>query len=185
MTGSFTPSAPLVARNMCCAISAPTPIASPLRNSCLARRLNQTGTPHESLSTSSAPDRASARSRTPCLLRSKPLRGQPLHRPHQVSASPHAAPSCPSVIGRCPTLFVPDPSAPDQTDSTYIGFHEGGFLQVAVSEAPHLDTIDPTRNVLSGGAPDTALRLFVIYPIPIGFRTLRRPDRISRISKRD
>jgi hypothetical protein len=31
---------------------------------------------------------------------------------------------------------VPDPSAPAQTDSKYIAFHEGGFLQVAVSEAP-------------------------------------------------
>jgi hypothetical protein len=31
---------------------------------------------------------------------------------------------------------VPDPSASIHTDSKYIGFHEGGFLQVAVSEAP-------------------------------------------------
>ncbi len=35
-----------------------------------------------------------------------------------------------------PTQPVPDPSAPAQTDSKYIAFHGGGFLQVAVSEAP-------------------------------------------------
>jgi hypothetical protein len=30
------------------------------------------------------------------------------------------------------------PLHPAQTDAKYIGFREGGFLQVAVSEAPHL-----------------------------------------------
>jgi hypothetical protein len=114
----------------------PSSNGSPLRNSCFARHLNQTGVQHEALSTSPALVRASARSRILGLFRSKPLRYQPLHPLHQVSASQYAAPSSPSVIRCCPTLFVPDPSAPVQTHSKYIGFHVGGFLQVAVSEAP-------------------------------------------------
>ena len=55
-----------------------------------------------------------------------------------ISAS--ASHSCPSIrlqaSGSYPTQSVPDPSAPVQTDSKYIGFRGGGFLQVAVSEAP-------------------------------------------------
>ena len=59
-----------------------------------------------------------------------------------------------------PTQSVPDPAAPVQTDSKYIGFPEAGFLQVAVSEAPPLK---PRSRALlpDGGAPDTALRLTV------------------------
>ena len=101
--------------------------------------------------------RASTRSRIPCLFRSKPLRCQPLQPLHQVSASQHDAPSSPSVIGCSPTLFVPDPSASVQIDSKYIGFHVGGFLQVAVSEAPPEDS--PTAHDCVAGAPDTTLRL--------------------------
>jgi hypothetical protein len=40
------------------------------------------------------------------------------------------------TVGRYPTRPVPDPPAPAQTDSKYMAFHEGRFLQVAVSEAP-------------------------------------------------
>lgn len=40
------------------------------------------------------------------------------------------------TVGRYPTQPVPDPPAPAQTDSKYMAFHEGRFLQVAVSEAP-------------------------------------------------
>ena len=134
---------------------------SPLRNSCFARPLNQTGVQHEALSKSPAMVRASARSRIPCLFRSKPLRCQPLQPLHQVSASQHAAPSSTSVIGCSPTLFLPDPSASVQTDSKYIGFHVGGFLQVAVSEAPPEDS--PTAHDCVAGAPDTALRHFGTY----------------------
>ena len=122
---------------------------SPPRNSCFARHLNQTDALHEALSTSSASARASARTRIPCLFRPKPLGCQPLQPPHQASASQHAAPSGPSVIRRCPTLSVPDPSAPVQTDSKYIGFHVGGFLQVAVSEAPPRRLLNCAR--LRGG----------------------------------
>ncbi len=86
--------------------------------------------------TSSTSARASARSRTPCLFRPKPLGCQPLQR----STSALGKPTCCSIRHFShrmhPTQSVPDPSAPVQTDSKYIGFHEGGFLQVAVSEAP-------------------------------------------------
>jgi hypothetical protein len=109
---------------------------SPPRNSCFARHLNQIDALHEALSTSSTSARVSAHTRIPCLLRSKPLACQPLQCPHKASASQYAAPSGPSVIRRCPTQSVHDPSAPVQTDSKYIGFPVGGFLQVAVSEAP-------------------------------------------------
>jgi hypothetical protein len=52
---------------------------------------------------------------------------------------------------------VPDPAARDQTDSKYIAFHEGGFLQVAVSEAPLGNHANAHGHV--AGVPDTALRL--------------------------
>ncbi len=113
---------------------------SPPRNSCFARHLNQIDALHEALSTSSTSARASAHTRIPCLFRPKPLGCQPLHK---ASASQYAAPSGPSVIRRCPTQSVPDPSAPVQTDSKYIGFPVGGFLQVAVSEAPPSKTAQP------------------------------------------
>src|SRR5664280_266719 len=111
-----------------------------LRNSCFAHHLIHTDALHEALSTSSACacacTCASAHTRIPCLFLPKPLGCQPLQPLHQASASQHAAPSGISVIAHCPTRSVPDPSAPVQTHSKYIGFHEGGFLQVAVSEAP-------------------------------------------------
>src|SRR5450432_85725 len=96
---------------------------SPLRNSCFAHHLIQTDALHEALSTSSACACALAHTRIPCLFQPKPLGCQPLQPPHQASASQHAAPSGISVIARCPTQSVSDPSAPVQTHSKYIGFH--------------------------------------------------------------
>jgi len=81
--------------------------------------------------------------RIPCLFRPKHLACQSLKTPHQASASHRTAPSGLQAIGPCPTQSLPDPSAPAQTDAKYIGFHEGGFLQVAVSEAPRLEIIYP------------------------------------------
>ncbi len=57
-----------------------------------------------------------------------------------------------------PTEPAPDPSAPAQTDTKYIAFHEGGFLQVAVSEALRPQSI-PVRTDARRGAQDSALRL--------------------------
>ena len=65
------------------------------------------------------------------------------------------APSHLQSATSCLSPLLPQIFAPDQTDSKYIGFHQGGFLQVAVSEAPSLTAI--IRPLLRGGAPDTAL----------------------------
>ena len=74
---------------------------------------------------------------SPCLIWPEPLACQPLQPPDRplvrVTAPLHPAFK---PIRSYPTQSVPDPSAPAQTDSKYIAFHEGGFLQVAVSEAP-------------------------------------------------
>ena len=73
---------------------------SPLPNSCFALHLNQTGAQHEALSTSSASDRASARTQIPCLIWPKTLDrpvssspphdtlGKPLHRSIWPSGKP-------------------------------------------------------------------------------------------------
>ena len=58
--------------------------------------------------------------------------------------------------------MLPDSPAPVQTDAKYIGFREGGFLQVAVSEAPPRKSMH-LRTVAYRGAPDTALRLLVSF----------------------
>src|ERR1700732_3610921 len=147
------------------ALSAAQPCASsngsPPRNSCSARHLNQTGTQHESPFTSSTSIRASARTRILCLLWAKPLGCQPLPPLHRPSSNCRTTPSGRKATGPCPTRSVPHPSAPLQTDSKYIGFHVGGFLQVAVSEAPRPESIH-LRTVPPRGAPDTALRLMRI-----------------------
>lgn len=109
---------------------------SPLRNSCFALHLNQTSALHEALSKSAAFTRASARLRIPCLIRPEPLACQSLQPPHQPSPSHSTAPSGFQANESYPTQSVPDPPAPAQAHSKYIGFHGGGFLQVAVSEAP-------------------------------------------------
>ena len=118
---------------------------------------NRTGAQHEALSTYTDCSRASAHTKTCCLIPPKPHRYQPLQHPHQASASNRPAPFRLQPIPSHPTQSVPDPSAPAHADSKYIGFREGGFLQVAVSEAPPKRTVRP-RTVASRGAPDTALR---------------------------
>ena len=123
---------------------------SPPRNSCSALRLNQTDAPHETPSPSSAFARASAHTQIPCLIRPEPLAGQSLQLPHQPSPSHRTAPFRLQAIGPYPTQSVPDPSAPVQAHSKYIGFRGGGFLQVAVSEAPPLRACSCA--MLRGGA---------------------------------
>src|SRR3984885_8205341 len=128
--------------------SAVEPCASlngpPLPNSCFAPHLNQNGASHEPLSTSSVVDRASARTRTPCLLRPKPPPCQPLQRPNQASKSHWLAPFQLHANRLHPTQPVRDPSAPTRADSKYIGFPVGGFLQAAVSGAPLSEHANPS-----------------------------------------
>src|ERR1035437_1749435 len=136
------------------ALSAAEPGASsngsPPPNSCFALHLYRTRTQHEDLSTPSAFARASARTKIPCLIRQKPLACQPLQHPHQASTRHCPAPFGLQANQSRPTQPVPDPAAPAKTDSKRIAFHEGGFLQVAVSEAPRLGAGRCAR--LRGGA---------------------------------
>ena len=150
--------------------SAAEPCASPngslLRNYCFARRRNQTGALHETLSTSSALTRASARSRILCLICPRLLGCISLEPPTDTSFRCSTAPSHRQSGTSHPTRLAPDPSAPVQTDSKCIAFHVGGFLQVAVSEAPLQD--HAAAHCRARGAPDTALRLLANNPLPNG-----------------
>ena len=110
-----------------------------LRNSCFAHRLNQTGAPLEPLFPLSSSTRAPARTQIPCLIRPKPLARQSLQTPHLASESHADVSSGLQTIRSYPNLPVPHPAEPAQTDAKYIAFHEGGFLQVAISEAPCSD----------------------------------------------
>src|SRR5450631_3452416 len=135
---------------------------SPLRNSCFALHRNQTGALHESQSTASALARALARTQIPCLNWPRLVRYRSLHLPHDPS------------VRRFPTQFI-HPSGSSyplqpvhaltkhiRPHSKYIGFPVGGFLQVAVSEAPSQSACK--LELLHAGAPDTALRLLRSYP---------------------
>jgi hypothetical protein len=106
------------------------------RSSCFARHLNQTGTQHEALFTSSVTARASARTQILCLIWSELLGRLSIQPSTEASSRCFTEPSQRQSRTFYPTRPVPDPPAPAQTDSKYIAFHDGGFLQVAVSEAP-------------------------------------------------
>src|ERR1019366_2896193 len=130
---------------------------SPRLNSSFAHHRNQTGALHESQSTASALARALARTQIPCLNWPGLVRYRSLHLPHDPS------------VRRFPTQFI-HPSGSSyplqrvhaltkhiRPHSKYIGFPVGGFLQVAVSEAPSQSACK--LELLRAGAPDTALRL--------------------------
>ena len=86
--------------------------------------------------------------------------------PHVLTATTHLQ------SGRSyPTAPSSHDLHPAQPHSKYIAFHRGGFLQVAVSEAP-LQSVS-NANCSLGGAPDTALRL--IRTKPFRGRSLTQP----------
>src|SRR5450631_3296464 len=129
---------------------------SPRLNSSFAHHRNKTGALHESQSTASALARALARTQIPCLNWPRLVRYRSLHLPHDPS------------VRRFPTQFI-HPSGSSyplqrvhaltkhiRPHSKYIGFPVGGFLQVAVSEAPSQSACK--LELLRAGAPDTALR---------------------------
>ena len=106
--------------------------------------LHLNGALHEPLSTSSVFACASARTRTPCLIRPKTLRCQPLQRPDQASKS-HWPPPFELQANRLhQTQPVRGPLAPTRADLKYIGFPVDGFLQVAESEAPVSENANPS-----------------------------------------
>ena len=133
------------------------------RNSCFGHRRNQTGTQHEALFKSSVTARLSERMRIPCRIWRGLLGRLPLRPSTHASLRCCTHPSQRQSRTSYPTPPLPDPPAPDQTDSKYIAFHEGGFLQVAVSEAPLGDYANAHGRV--AGAPDTALRLSGTNPL--------------------
>ena len=136
---------------------------SPLHNSCFALHLNQTSALHEALSISSAFARASARLRTLCPVQPTTLRCQSLQPPLRPSPSHSTAPSGFQTNESYPTQSVPDPPAPAQAHSKYIGFHGGGFLQVAVSEAPRLEVCGCATCVV--GRSRYSTKTFRSFPI--------------------
>ena len=127
-----------------------------------------------SLSTSTRPVRRMRRCSHPRLLNVLPVRMQipcliSTEMPGQLSVEytpdvlrpRFTAPSHLQSATSCLSPLLPQISTPGQTDSKYIAFHEGGFLQVAVSEAPSLTAF--IRPPLRGSAPDTALGLHRRY----------------------
>jgi hypothetical protein len=98
---------------------------SPLRNSCFALHLYRTSTRHEPLSTPSVFARASARTQIPCLNQPNLLACQSIQPTHRTLSNHRASPSSLHAIEPGPTKPLPDPSAPAQTHSKYIGFHWG------------------------------------------------------------
>ena len=88
--------------------------------------------------------------RIPCLICPGLLGRLSLQPSTDTSSRYFTAPSHSQSGTSYPTQPVPDPSAPAQTHSKYIAFHEGGFLQVAVSEAPLQD--HAACALLRGGA---------------------------------
>ena len=132
---------------------------SPRLNSSFAHHRNQTGALHESQSTASALARALARTQIPCLNWPRLVRYRSLQLPHDPS------------VRHFPTQFI-HPSGSSyplqrvhaltkhiRPHSKYIGFPVGGFLQVAVSEAPSQSACKP--ELLRAGAPDTALTCII------------------------
>src|ERR1035438_2630953 len=149
---------------------------SPRRNSCFAHHRNQTGALHESQSTASALARALARTQIPCLNWPRLVRYRSLQLPHDPS------------VRRFPTQFI-HPSGSSypllrvhaltkhiRPHSKYIGFPVGGFLQVAVSEAPSQSACK--LELLRAGAPDTALRLLRSNRV-CGFKSDRKSTRLN------
>ena len=128
---------------------------SPPHNSCFAHHLNQNGPRHEALSISSGFARASARMQNPCLIRPRMLAHQLLQLPMVASLRSLAILSCPRAGRTYLSPHLRGTSVPDQTYSKCIAQHRGGFLQVAVSEAPRSE--HAATHCCASGAPDTAL----------------------------
>src|SRR5208283_1368803 len=102
---------------------------------------------------------------------------QPTSQPlPDTSARPFSARSSPANRHSCPSQRVVRYSGLDRIHSNPIDISGGGFLQVAVSEAPARDHAPATG--CAAGAPDTALRLLDRF-------ALRHPNfRVARDTAR-
>ena len=132
------------------------PNGSPRLNSCFAHHRNQTAALHELLSTSSALARALARMRVPCPNWPKWVRYRSSQLPKDPSVRRFQAQFIFQSRSSYPLQPVHGLTKHIRHHSKYIGFPVGGFLQVAVSEAPSQNSckLELSRT----GAPDTALR---------------------------
>ena len=135
---------------------------SPRLNSCFAHHRNQTGALHEPQSTSSALARALARMQIPCLNWPRLVRYRSLQLPHDPSVRRFQAHVIHQSGRSYPLQRVHALTEHVRPHSKYIGFPVGGFLQVAVSEAPSQSACE--LELLHAGAPDTALRLLRTNP---------------------
>src|ERR1035437_2919391 len=135
---------------------------SPRHNSCFAHHRNQTGALHEPQPTSSALARALARMQIPCLNWPRLFRYRSLQLPHDPSVRRFQAHVIYQSGRSYPLQRVHALTEHVRPHSKYIGFPVGGFLQVAVSEAPSQSACE--LELLHAGAPDTALRLLRTNP---------------------
>jgi len=109
------------------------------RSYCFALHQNQIDVLHEPISASSASTRASARTQIPILICPRVHDQLSFQRPPNASMQPPPAPSGLQNFNSRRFKPVPSLTAHPQPHSKYIGFPVGGFLQVAVSEAPLRD----------------------------------------------
>src|SRR5208337_187540 len=99
------------------------------------------------------------------------------------SARPFSARSSPANRHSCPSQRVVRYSGLDRIHSNPIDISGGGFLQVAVSEAPARDHAPATG--CAAGAPDTALRLSGADPhIPIRIASGSRKEGGLELNRR-
>jgi hypothetical protein len=109
---------------------------SPPPNSCYAHHPNQTGALHEPLFPSSASARAPARTQIPCLNWQKLLCRRSFQPPPDTSVRRFQTQFTHQSGRSYPLQRVHALTRHAHPHSKYIAFPVGGFLQVAVSEAP-------------------------------------------------
>ena len=128
---------------------------SPRLNSCFPLHLNPSSAQHESLSSSSASTRAPAPTEVSGLLAPGVLCHLFFQPMPNSSVRRFAAPTGPQCGRSYRSQRPAQNSAPAHPHSKYIAFPRGGFLQVAVSEAPTAEQLQSHDPWL--GASDTAL----------------------------
>jgi hypothetical protein len=150
----FTPSGTVRSAADPCASSN----GSPQPSSCYAHHhRKQTGALHESLFPSPASHRAPARTEIPCLNWQKLLRHSSYQPSHNTAVRRFQAQVRHSSSTSHLYQRVHTPTRLARPHSKCIAFPRGGFLQVAVSEAPSQSALELELSPV--GAPDTALGL--------------------------
>jgi hypothetical protein len=130
--------------------------ASPPRNSCSDLHLNSAGAQHESTSPASNLARASARTLVLCLAFVRMQYGGAIQTLRCAAPRPFSLRPATETQALSPQRQTRKRSRPAHPDTNPI-VPRGGFLQVAVSEAPLHSVSTPSSSLV--GASDTALRL--------------------------